>query len=504
MKKPKHIANTTVVLIGVGNYPEEYLTEYQNDIQFPSQKQILNNIKLLEDTLPKVLPGKVTITDPMTTANKLCNLLANVRSRAETAKGECDLFILYYCGHGHRHIQGDEDRVILTTHETTKKNIKDKGISISRLCRAMNKVGNAKKLLILDCCYSGHAEEEFSLKGETALWTSCSRGEKSYISDDYTLFTKKLVDKLRSGLPLGTFEKPISRLSLKHVSDCIKCLEEGKQNPNILLKGSFSDAPIFTNLYNYSASSSLQLGQLYLNCDREDEFRALEVMRAESGFLKMAVIHGAEDDMHGLLVKRFVNELKEDEQDRTVWEFRNIRLGEQASASHLKVEFHKQIRKDKGKIISFENGYQLLNQLNESIVIVQITLTHFCKQMQKMIEQYMVNFWNFQSDIEEKEVYIFINVVYPSKHKKPTFWQRLQGKKYGIEDIPKKLKTWEKKLWCCGTPLRLSPISAGDIRTLVPDDYKAHDYFTNTRDWSMYEIEKWFRNESKYSGKSNK
>jgi hypothetical protein len=126
-----------------------------------------------------------------------------------------DLTLLYFSGHG---LKDDEGRLHLAMTNTRREALLFTAISAEQLNAAMDGCASRRKVLILDCCYSGafpvgrqakaddgvQTLERFQGKGRAVL-TASDATQYAFEGDDLTgagtssVFTRYLVEAIRSG-----------------------------------------------------------------------------------------------------------------------------------------------------------------------------------------------------------------------------------------------------------------------------------------------------------------
>lgn len=123
-------------------------------------------------------------------------------------KIKLDTLIVYYTGHG---IRTGVKKLLLTARDTEKEYEEVTGIPFSTLRDIIERSKASKKILILDCCYSGIAALDIDnaspltqqeiIKG-TYIITSSPFNEKAYFDTDeeLTYFTGELVKILKLGI----------------------------------------------------------------------------------------------------------------------------------------------------------------------------------------------------------------------------------------------------------------------------------------------------------------
>ncbi|MER7838540.1 esterase-like activity of phytase family protein [Streptomyces sp. NPDC096040] len=154
-----------------------------------------------------------TVANPTTPAA----LVGPIRDAAELAE---DALIVYYAGHGLIDRHDDQQQLLLTLPESAEDH-PDTCVRSSDVRLAIHNKGAAlRRVLILDCCFSGRVLTEMTdghrQSVETAVRTlkdvngsyvmaSAPRDRPSHAPDPKrcTLFTGALVDVMRQGLPGG-------------------------------------------------------------------------------------------------------------------------------------------------------------------------------------------------------------------------------------------------------------------------------------------------------------
>src|SRR5215211_2911291 len=129
--------------------------------------------------------------------------------------GREDLTLLYFTGHG---LKDDEGRLYLAMRNTRRDALMFTAISGAQLNDAMDASRSRRKVLILDCCYSGafpagrtaksdegvQTLERFQGKGRAVL-TATDATQYAFEGDDLSgtgtssVFTRHLVDAISSG-----------------------------------------------------------------------------------------------------------------------------------------------------------------------------------------------------------------------------------------------------------------------------------------------------------------
>jgi DivIVA domain-containing protein len=188
-------ANSRALLIGTASY--EHLTDVP---------EIRNNLRALKDSLVRhtgLPPDHCrTVPDPRDQVE--------VGSEVEEAtKAATDLLLIYYSGHG---LVASDGLLHLATTQTSQPLAHWSGIPFKHLHHAIQVSRAKKKVIILDCCFSGRAAvlagEESNILGQitangTFTLTSSPANEPSISFDGrgYTAFTGALVRLLENGSP---------------------------------------------------------------------------------------------------------------------------------------------------------------------------------------------------------------------------------------------------------------------------------------------------------------
>jgi hypothetical protein len=126
-----------------------------------------------------------------------------------------DLTLLYFSGHG---LKDDDGRLYLAMTNTRRDSLLFTGLPATAVSDAMDQCPSRRKVLVLDCCYSGafpvgrtakadpavHTLERFQGKGRAVLTASDATSysfEGDQVSGDgnRSVFTRYLVEAIRSG-----------------------------------------------------------------------------------------------------------------------------------------------------------------------------------------------------------------------------------------------------------------------------------------------------------------
>ncbi|GAA4604288.1 DNA-binding beta-propeller fold protein YncE [Actinoplanes octamycinicus] len=162
------------------------------------------------------------LRDPAIAGFEVTTLINEPHHRVGAAIGELcrdrrrdDLTLLYFTGHG---LKDDEGRLYLATSDTRRDSLLFSAISAEQIDRALEGCASRRKVLILDCCYSGafpagrlakadegvHTLERFQGRGRTVLTASDAtqysfEGDRTSGAAARSVFTRYLVEGLRDG-----------------------------------------------------------------------------------------------------------------------------------------------------------------------------------------------------------------------------------------------------------------------------------------------------------------
>ena len=124
--------------------------------------------------------------------------------------GRNDLVLIYFSGHGKLNPAG---QLCLATANTKLRALGSTSIPAGSIKSYFDHSASRKKILLLDCCYSGAVGKDFAKGGVGEQLQLMSRGQGTFImtastgievavekeGDTYGLFTKHLVEGIRSG-----------------------------------------------------------------------------------------------------------------------------------------------------------------------------------------------------------------------------------------------------------------------------------------------------------------
>jgi len=196
----------TAVLIGNGAFPqaEDALTP----LEAPA-----HDVAVLAGLLAD--PEVCRFDAPVTLVNRDAKTIKKTLLRALNAARPQDLVLVYYAGHG----KLDGAQLYLCAHDTEPETLAATAVAISEIREYVTRSACKQVVLILDCCFSGAAADEFRTRGELSdrieaaasarglyLLTSCANHETSleHVGVEegdvpYGVYTRMLADGILSG-----------------------------------------------------------------------------------------------------------------------------------------------------------------------------------------------------------------------------------------------------------------------------------------------------------------
>jgi len=191
---------TRVILIGCSSFIEDGALKPIKPIE--ANLLELKNIFIDKNIFNGIPEGNITTIQN----EKDYEILSKVEEVSQLAS---DALVVYYAGHGER----EKGKTLYLTATNTKKDrLISTAIEFERLNKIIQASKASKKILILDCCYSGLAalntdnepllEEELNDITGTYIITSSPSNMVSYFheGEDYTFFTSELVNILKNGI----------------------------------------------------------------------------------------------------------------------------------------------------------------------------------------------------------------------------------------------------------------------------------------------------------------
>jgi uncharacterized caspase-like protein len=194
-------AQTRALLIGAESFPED-------PENLPALPAVANNLSAFADVLadPEVLgvPREriATLGNP--------SVVEMQKAVARTAQEAEDGLIVYYAGHG----LVAKGRLHLTARDSVEADIEFSGVDIDKLREAVRGSPARKRIVILDCCYSGRAVGAMAGGTKGLVASALDDFAGSYVltasaatqtalappGAKLTLFTENLIGVLRDGV----------------------------------------------------------------------------------------------------------------------------------------------------------------------------------------------------------------------------------------------------------------------------------------------------------------
>ena len=188
------------VLVASSRFPDEPKLE---DLNCPE-----NDVDGLHEVLSAEMQG--AFTDVVVLKNKPHYEVLKAINRVLRDAERDDLVLMYYSGHGKLDGAG---RLHLATVDTELGALEATSIPAQHIMNFVDVSNSKKTALILDCCYSGAIEKALFRSGLDDQLNQMSGGRGTYVltastgvqlakekeEDSYGLFTKHLIEGIRSG-----------------------------------------------------------------------------------------------------------------------------------------------------------------------------------------------------------------------------------------------------------------------------------------------------------------
>lgn len=198
-------SETRVLLVGTSTYP--------NDKSIKAIPNVEVNLSMLKKTLTNTdlvgIPEENIVLslneDNKQIQKKLIDLIKSTKSKLST-------LMVYYSGHGI--MSANDYELYLTTAQTSTDYLEIEGINIESFKKYIRQSYAGRKILILDCCHSGHIigsmgdmsskiQSEIAGFEGTYVMTSAAEDEPSIFPvdepDKPTHFTGKLIEVIEQG-----------------------------------------------------------------------------------------------------------------------------------------------------------------------------------------------------------------------------------------------------------------------------------------------------------------
>ncbi|MFE9601494.1 caspase family protein [Streptomyces hokutonensis] len=206
------LPGSRAILIGV--------SDYEDTAAFPPIPAAMNSLTRMREVLtdPALCgwpAGQVSVIPNPRNAGKVATELRRLLQEVPPT----GVALLYYVGHGRLTVEG---RLCLTVADTADAAPEYTGISYAWVAQALRRGASAArvKITILDCCYSGHADEALAADSSGGLadlthidgvytLTATARNQTAHVpplaeqKTAPTSFTGQLLDLVRTGIPGG-------------------------------------------------------------------------------------------------------------------------------------------------------------------------------------------------------------------------------------------------------------------------------------------------------------
>ncbi|MCP4104499.1 MAG: SUMF1/EgtB/PvdO family nonheme iron enzyme [Desulfobacteraceae bacterium] len=190
------------ILIASSQFPEEQRLEA---LRFPG-----NDVKGLDEILSSEDYGHFDET--FVFENKPDSEVRRRINRTLREAGKDDMVLIYYSGHGKLN---DTGHLYLATTNTVMIELESTSISVNEIKSFMDVSSSRKKVLILDCCYSGAVDKIFTRlrggvddqlqmisRGQGTCIMTASTGIQAAVekeADKHGVFTKHIIEGIRTG-----------------------------------------------------------------------------------------------------------------------------------------------------------------------------------------------------------------------------------------------------------------------------------------------------------------
>jgi formylglycine-generating enzyme required for sulfatase activity len=190
----------TAILIAASEFPEEPSLQ---TLRCPK-----NDVVGLAEALTS--PDFGLFTDPPTFINEPSHSTLRAINRVFKEAGRDDQILIYYSGHGKQDGAGN---LYLATSDTEADALETSSIAVGTLRRLIDNYACKQVALVLDCCFGGAVSKDFLKGGVDDHLKQTFHGRGIYIltastatqtarekeGDDYSLFTKHILQGIRQG-----------------------------------------------------------------------------------------------------------------------------------------------------------------------------------------------------------------------------------------------------------------------------------------------------------------
>lgn len=229
--------NSEILLIGIGNYESKSLDN------LPSAHD--NVIQLKRIFQSKELGIKNDHIHTIIDCKEKTELLKKIKKISTSSKVEN--LIVYYAGHG---VLSADDELFLTVNSSTIDDITIDGIEISDFSKCL---GSKNVIYILDCCFSERAFQKINQRNYLAIASTSRNSTSKYSkSEQYSVFTKELIDIMQYGLANG---KETIKLYEVYIELKNRLLKKGSPEPKISGTNSIQEIIAFNNNFGITTKN---------------------------------------------------------------------------------------------------------------------------------------------------------------------------------------------------------------------------------------------------------
>lgn len=167
---------------------------------------------------------------------------------------DIETIVLYYAGHGV--LDDDMTNYYLTLCNTEVEDLEFTAVTIKKLSERLG-AKNWNVILILDCCFSEKAFEQFSQRNFWVLASSAKNKTSKYpLNEDHSAFTGKLIEVLQNGINNG---KEMLSWDDIFVELKNKLVTAGFPEPKKASRNDVGAMPFISN--NYKSEENIMVGK---------------------------------------------------------------------------------------------------------------------------------------------------------------------------------------------------------------------------------------------------
>lgn len=234
------------VLIGTSQYSVEGM---------PGLPTVANNLAAIKEALCDhetwgLPPQNCKIIQEPTTPSQMIDPVIKAAEEAT------DTLFVYFAGHGLAGLGDGELYLSLVDSDNDPNRVPITAVDYDHMRRAVANSNAKRRVVILDCCYSGRALETMSghegsilsqanIEG-TCVITSASKSKKSLApeGDLYTVFTAELIEVFRNGIEGHPRQLSLDKI-FSHINGILR--SKAKPSPQILNRNTAGQLEIINN-----------------------------------------------------------------------------------------------------------------------------------------------------------------------------------------------------------------------------------------------------------------